>query len=79
MKRQARINFNADMTVDINLLRFELKKPDLDYPDDIGGTYYFDLSPKEKKLYRLANPSFVLSHAYDKKILNLSVEETAQI
>ena len=77
MKKQARVNFNADITVDITLLQFELKKPDLDYPDTIGGIYYFDLSPKEKKLYRLANPSFVLTHAHNKRILNLSVDETS--
>lgn len=76
MKKQARVNFNADITVDISLLQFELKKPDLDYPDTIGGMYYFDLSPKEKKLYRLSNLSFVLTHAYNKRILNLSVDES---
>jgi len=76
MKTKVRINFNADITAETNLLRFELKRPDLDYPDTIGGVYYFNLPAKEKKLYRLANPAFVLTHAHDKRILNVSVNET---
>lgn len=76
MKRQARINFDVDLTVDISLLRFELKKPDLDYPDTIDGKYYFTLSSKEKKLYRLFNHAFVLQHSSQSKILNFSIDET---
>ena len=75
MKKKAKISFNAEIAADIAYLRFKLKRPDLDYPDHIDGKYYFTLSDKEKKRYRLTNPEYVLKHSDYNKVSNLIVDE----
>jgi len=73
--KKAKVNFSAEMSVNATHLQFELKRPDLDYPDHIDGKYYFTLSDKEKKRYRLTNPEYVLKHSDYNKIFNLTVDE----
>ena len=73
--KKAKVTFNAEMVADIAHLQFELKRPDLDYPDHINGKYYFTLSDKEKRKYRLINPEYVLKHSDYNKISNLIVNE----
>lgn len=63
------------MTCSFNHLNFELKRPDLDYPDHIGGEYYFSLPIKERKKYRLINPAYALKHSDHNRIFNLTVDE----
>lgn len=73
--KKAKVNFSAEMSVNVVHLQFELKRPDLDYPDHIDGKYYFTLSDKEKKRYRLTNPEYVLKHSDYNKVSNLTVDE----
>lgn len=73
--KKAKVNFSAEMLVNVVHLQFELKRPDLDYPDHIDGRYYFALSDKEKKRYRLTNPEYVLKHSDYNKVSNLTVDE----
>jgi len=73
--KKAKVNFSAEMSVNVVHLQFELKRPDLDYPDHIDGRYYFSLSDKEKKRYRLTNPEYVLKHSDYNKVSNLTVDE----
>ena len=47
--KKAKVSFCCEMSISISNLMFELKRPDLDFPDHIGGQYYFSLSDKEKK------------------------------
>jgi len=70
--KKAKISLSAEMTADISHLKFELKRSDLDYPDHIGGKYYFSLSQKDRKRYRLINPEYVLKHSYYNSITNLT-------
>ncbi len=49
--KKAKINFSAELSVGVFHLNFELKRPNLDYPDHIGGDYYFSLPTKERKKY----------------------------
>ena len=74
MKKKAKISFNAEMTADIAHLKFELKHPNLYFPDHIGGKYYFSLSQKDRKKYRLINPEYVLKHSYHNEISNLTLD-----
>ena len=73
--KKAKISFTAEMSCSFNHLNFELKRPDLDYPDHIGGEYYFSLSDKEKKKYRLSNPEYALKHSDYSKIFGLTLNE----
>jgi len=73
--KKAKVNFSAEMLVDAVHLQFELKRPDLDYPDYIGGQYYFSLTEKERKKYRLTNPEYALKHSNYNKVSNLTVDE----
>ena len=73
--KKAKVSFTAEMTCSFNHLNFELKRPDLDYPDHIGGEYYFSLSVKERKKYRLRNAEYVLKHSDYSMISNLTVNE----
>ena len=73
--KKAKVSFSAEMSVNVAHLQFELKRPDLDYPDHIDGKYYFTLSDKEKKRYRLTNPEYVLKHSDYNKVFNLTVDE----
>ena len=73
--KKAKVNFSAEMSVNVVHLQFELKRPDLDYPDHIDGKYYFTLSDKEKKRYRLTNPEYVLKHSDYNKVSDLTVDE----
>lgn len=75
MKKNAIVNFSADISVDVAHLKFELKRPSLDYPDYIDGRYYFSLSDKEKKRYRLTNPEYALKHSNHHRISNLTINE----
>ena len=59
--KKAKVSFSTDMSVNVTHLQFELKRPNLDYPDHIDGKYYFTLSDKEKRKYRLTNPAYVLN------------------
>lgn len=77
--KKVKVSFSAEMSVNVVHLQFELKRPDLDYPDHIDGRYYFTLSDKEKKRYRLTNPEYVLKHSNYNKITNLFIEENTQI
>jgi len=72
--KKAKVNFSAEMSVNVVHLLFELKRPDLDYPDHIDGKYYFTLSDKEKRKYRLTNPEYVLKHSYHNEISNLTLD-----
>jgi len=74
MKKKAKISFSVEMAADIDHLKFELKRSDLDYPDHIGGKYYFSLSQKDRKRYRLTNPEYALKHSYYNEISNLSLD-----
>lgn len=74
MKKKAKISFSAEMTVDIAHLRFKLNRPDLDYPDHIDGNYYFSLSQKDRKRYKLTNPEYALKHSYYNEISNLKLD-----
>jgi len=73
--KKAKVSFSAEMSVNVVHLQFELKRPDLDYPDHIDGKYYFTLSDKEKKRYRLTNPEYVLKHSDYNIITNLKLDE----
>jgi len=73
--KKVKVSFNAEMVVNGNHLQFELKRPDLDYPDHIDGKYYFILSDKEKRKYRLTNPAYALKHSDYNRIFNLSINE----
>ena len=73
--KKAKISFTAEMSCSFNHLNFELKRPDLDYPDHIGGEYYFSLSVKERKKYRLTNPAYLLKHSDYNRITNLKLNE----
>ena len=73
--KKVKVSFNAEMVVDAIHLQFELKRPDLDYPDHIDGRYYFTLSDKEKNKYRLTNPAYALKHSDHNRIFNLTVDE----
>ena len=73
--KKATISFTVEMTSSFTHLLFELKRPDIDYPDHIGGDYYFSLSKKERKMYRLTNPEYVLKHSDYNRISNLTVNE----
>lgn len=73
--KKAKISFSTDMSVNVTHLQFELKRPSLDYPDHIDGKYYFTLSDKEKRKYRLTNPAYVLKHSDYNRIFNLTVNE----
>lgn len=77
--KKVKVSFSVEMSVNVVHLQFELKRPDLDYPDHIDGRYYFTLSDKEKKRYRLTNPEYVLKHSNYNKITNLFIEENTQI
>jgi len=72
--KKAKISFSVEMTVDIAHLKFELKRPDLDYPDHIGGKYYFSLSQKDRKKYKLTDPEYALKHSYYNEISNLTLD-----
>ena len=73
--KKAKVSFCCEMFISISNLMFELKRPDLDFPDHIGGQYYFSLSDKEKKKYRLMNPQNVLKHSDYQKVFNLTIDE----
>lgn len=73
--KKAKVSFSTDMSVNVTHLQFELKRPNLDYPDHIDGKYYFKLSDKEKRKYRLTNPAYVLKHSDYNRIFNLTVNE----
>jgi hypothetical protein len=73
--KKAKVSFSTDMSVNVTHLQFELKRPNLDYPDHIDGKYYFTLSDKEKRKYRLTNPAYVLKHSDYNRIFNLTVNE----
>lgn len=73
--KKVKVSFNAEMVADATHLQFELKRPDLDYPDHIDGKYYFSLPDKDKKRYRLTNPEYVLKHSDHHRILNLFINE----
>lgn len=73
--KKAKINFSAELSVGVFHLNFELKRPDLDYPDHIGGDYYFSLPTKERKKYRLTNPAYLLKHSDYNRITNLKLDE----
>ena len=73
--KKAKVSFSTDMSVNVTHLQFELKRPSLDYPDHIDGKYYFTLSDKEKRKYRLTNPAYVLKHSDYNRIFNLTVNE----
>jgi hypothetical protein len=73
--KKAKVSFSTDMSVNVAHLQFELKRPNLDYPDHIDGKYYFTLSDKEKRKYRLTNPAYVLKHSDYNRIFNLTVNE----
>lgn len=73
--KKAKINFSAELSVCVSHLNFELKRPDLDYPDHIGGDYYFSLPTKERKKYRLTNPAYLLKHSDYNIITNLKLDE----
>ena len=60
---------------EININFYNLLNNDLNYPDDIGGEYYFNLSDKEKKKYKLTNPEFLLKHFDYRKIFDLNINE----
>ena len=72
--KKAKVNFSAEMSVNVVHLLFELKRPDLDYPDHIDGKYYFSLSHKDKKRYTLINPEYALKHSYYNEITNLTLD-----
>jgi len=73
--KKAKVSFSTDMSVNVTHLQFELKRPNLDYPDHIDGKYYFTLSDKEKRKYRLTNPAYALKHSDHNRIFNLTVNE----
>lgn len=73
--KKTKVSFNAEMVVDATHLQFELKRPDLDHPDHISGKYYFSLSDKDKKRYRLTNPEYALKHSDYNRITNLTLNE----
>ena len=73
--KKAKVSFSTDMSVNVTHLQFELKRPSLDYPDHIDGKYYFTLSDKEKRKYRLTNPAYVLKYSDYNRIFNLTVNE----
>lgn len=75
-KVKAKINFSTEILVNINYLNFKLKTDDLDYPDFIGGYYYFfNLSEKEKEKYHLTNPEFLMQHSDHKDIFDLTINK----
>lgn len=73
--KKAKVSFCCEMSISISNLMFELKRPDLGFPDHIGGQYYFSLSDKEKKKYRLMNPQNVLKHSDYQRVFNLTIDE----
>lgn len=73
--RKAKVTFSAELLTNISNLNFQLLNNDLNYPDNIGGEYYFNLSDKEKKKYKLINPEFLLKHFDYRKIFDLNINE----
>lgn len=73
--KTAKVNFCVNLEAYVNLMSFELKKTDLDYPSYISGNYYFSLTDKEKKLYRLTNLAYIMQHSKFHKILDLNIKE----
>ena len=73
--KKAKVNFSTEFSVNINNLNFRLIGSDLRYPDTIGGQYYFNLSDKEKKKYKLINPEYLLKHFNYRKIFDLTIDE----
>ena len=73
--KKAKITFSTELLTNISNLNFDLLNNDLDYPDNIGGEYYFSLSDKEKKKYKLTNPEFLLKHFDYRKIFDLNINE----
>ena len=47
--RKAKVTFSTELLTNISTLNFQLLNNDLNYPDNIGGEYYFNLSDKEKR------------------------------
>ena len=73
--KKAKVTFSTELLTNISNLNFDLLNNDLDYPDNIGGEYYFSLSDKEKKKYKLTNPEFLLKHFDYRKIFDLNINE----
>tara|TARA_B100000214_G_C23874782_1_gene584379 strand:+ start:592 stop:816 length:225 start_codon:yes stop_codon:yes gene_type:complete len=73
--RKAKVTFSTELLTNISNLNFQLLNNDLNYPDNIGGEYYFNLSDKEKKKYKLINPAYLLKHSDHNRIFNLTVDE----
>ena len=73
--RKAKVTFSTELLTNISTLNFQLLNNDLNYPDNIGGEYYFNLSDKEKKKYKLTNPEFLLKHFDYRKIFDLNINE----
>lgn len=68
-----KVKFNVELITPNNLLKFKLKKPNISYPDVIGGAFYSELSKVEKELFELIDFPELLKHAKSKKISKIDI------
>jgi hypothetical protein len=69
-----KVKFNVELTAPNNTLTFKLKRPNINYPDIIGGDFYFELSEKEKELFELIDFIDLLKNAKSKRIFDFKID-----